>query len=173
MDTPFDDQGRDAEETRQFYEDFLGLELTGAFPTSVDPTGKPVDALHLFFRMAGGDYLSFYDVANEDHANRFDTLTPLDFHLGMKVATQGEMEEWMGRLEKANIQGIGPLDHDFVRSVYFKDPNGVMLEITYEVAEHESILDREQAHSKEALAGWTVKTQERKQQHHNPFSLTR
>jgi catechol-2,3-dioxygenase len=33
------------------------------------------------------------------------------------------------RLEANGIAAFGPLDHDFVRSIYMYDPNGIQVEI--------------------------------------------
>lgn len=37
---------RDSEETRQFYEDFLGLPLTHAFEITTTATGNQAEVLH-------------------------------------------------------------------------------------------------------------------------------
>ena len=42
---------RDAEETRKFYEDFLGLPLADAFEISTTQTGRKTNVLHIFFEM--------------------------------------------------------------------------------------------------------------------------
>ena len=47
---------RDSEETRAFYEDFLGLRLVSAF--EIDQ-GR---ALHTFFEMDDGSWLAFFEV---------------------------------------------------------------------------------------------------------------
>ena len=39
---------RDSEETRKFYEDFLGLELAGALEISSTKTGRQTKVLHTF-----------------------------------------------------------------------------------------------------------------------------
>lgn len=162
---------RDAEETRRFYEDFLGLEFVAAIPVSVDPRGKPVDALQLLFRMAKGDFLMFYDVANDHDGGIYDSLTPWDMHIGMKVSSEAELMTWIDRVKEAGLEFVGPLDHDFIRSIYFNDPNGIILEITYQVPEHEEILDKEESRSKKVLADWTVKTAPQKQKFTNPFAI--
>ena len=53
---------RDSEETRQFYEDFLGLPLVGALEIGETKTGREVSALHTFFRMDDGSCLAFFEV---------------------------------------------------------------------------------------------------------------
>lgn len=152
----------DAEETRRFYEDLLGLEFYAALPSGADLAGKPVESLQILFRMAAGDFIGFYDVPDDLKPDMFEHLGGLDLHLGMKVSSEAELMKWAERLTQAGIQFAGPLDHEFIRSIYFKDPNGLLLELTYKVAQHDEIIEREKANAKEALDVWTVKTSARK-----------
>jgi len=49
---------------------------------------------------------------------------------------------------------VGVTDHDFVKSIYFFDPNGIRLEITSEVIdENERQTHRDEARA--ALKAWT------------------
>lgn len=152
----------DAEETRKFYEDFLGLEFYAALPTRVKSGDREVEALQILFRMASGNFFSFYDVPDDPKPDIYEKVGPFESHFAMKVSSQAEWQNWTDRLTSAGIPYAGPLDHDFVRSVYFQDPNGIWLEITYQVPEHEDILDREKAQAPGAMSGWTAKTAERK-----------
>ena len=52
---------RDSEETRAFYEDFLGLPLTGALVIRETKSGRSANVLHTFFRMDDGSFLAFFD----------------------------------------------------------------------------------------------------------------
>ena len=63
-------------------------------------------------------------------------------------------------LEGAGVDVLGPVDHGFIRSIYFYDPSGHRLELT--VRTHASgDLDRFATSAPTLLASWT----ERKQQH--------
>lgn len=148
---------RDPEETRKYYEDFLGLEFTAAIPTTVEVDGKPWEALHMLFRMANGDFLGFYHFADEEGAKAFE-LGPLDMHLALKVPSEKDWEVWVQRLTDAGVKFEGPLDHDFVRSVYFQEPNGIWLEFAYQAVDHEDQLRELETHAKEGMAGWTEQT---------------
>jgi catechol 2,3-dioxygenase-like lactoylglutathione lyase family enzyme len=50
---------RDSEQTRQFYEDFLGLPLAGTLRLEATVTGRRTDALHTFYELGDGSYLAF------------------------------------------------------------------------------------------------------------------
>ena len=56
---------RDAEETRKFYEDFLGLPLAQRFEINETKTGRATDALHTFYQMDDGSCLAFFEVPDE------------------------------------------------------------------------------------------------------------
>ena len=52
---------RDSEETRRFYEEFLGLPLAGTLWIKETKTGRNTDALHTFYEMDNGSYLAFFE----------------------------------------------------------------------------------------------------------------
>lgn len=152
----------DAEETRRYYEEFLGLEFCAALPCTVDVAGKQAEALQILFRMPNGYFFSFYDVPADIRPDIYEPIGADEVHFAMKVSSESEWQTWVDRLTRAGVKYLGPLDHEFVRSVYFEDPNGLWLEITYQVADHEKILDREESHAREAMNTWTIRTAERK-----------
>lgn len=152
----------DPEETRRFYEDVLGLEFSAALPSNVDENGRPVEALQLLFRMANGDFITFYYVPSDPRPEMYKPLGGQELHLGMKLSSEQDWVRWQERLKQAGVEFMGPLDHDFVRSIYFGDPNGVTLELTYEVDRHEEILAGEKATARDALSTWTARTASKK-----------
>ncbi|HSW03578.1 VOC family protein, partial [Aquabacterium sp.] len=57
---------RDAEATRQFYEDLLGLPLVHVIRKDhVPSTGEFCPYVHLFFRMADGGCIAFFDLGDD------------------------------------------------------------------------------------------------------------
>jgi catechol-2,3-dioxygenase len=48
----------------------------------------------------------------------------------------------------------GPVDHGFVRSIYFRDPNGYVIELTANTGVQQEIMDPEISKPHEALARW-------------------
>src|SRR5438552_4738629 len=60
---------RDAEETRQFYEDILGLPLYHIIQSDhVPSTGEYCPYTHFFFRLQDGSFIAFFDLANDEAA---------------------------------------------------------------------------------------------------------
>src|SRR3974390_1108655 len=68
---------RDSEETRTFYEDFLGLRLVSAF--EIDE-GR---ALHTFFEMDDGSCLAVFEVPGSPF--EFKRQDSLDLHIALGV----------------------------------------------------------------------------------------
>src|ERR1700693_5004649 len=60
---------RDAEETRHFYEDILGLPLTMLVRAEhVPSTGEFCPHVHIFFQLGEGSYLAFFDLGDNEKA---------------------------------------------------------------------------------------------------------
>lgn len=147
---------RDAEETRAFYEDLLGLPLAAALEEEREPgSGRPNPFVHIFFELGDGNYIAFFDAPQSAGENSFDLVHGFDRHVAFEAADEAAMIDWRDRLNTAGVPCFGPIDHGFVKSVYFSDPNGLPLEITARVAAHDSIMTQEAAHARAVVAGWT------------------
>jgi catechol 2,3-dioxygenase-like lactoylglutathione lyase family enzyme len=136
---------RDSEETRAFYEDFLGLRLVSAF--EIDKG----NGLHIFFEMDDGSCLAFFEVPGRPF--EFKRQNDLDLHIALGV----ENEVFDRMLEKGRAEGIevrGPVDHGFVRSIYFRDPNGYVIELTASTGLHPEIMDPAISKPHDSLARW-------------------
>ena len=136
---------RDTEETRLFYEEFLGLRFISAFELD-DPRG-----LHTFFEMDDGSCLAFFEVPELPF--EFKNQNLLDLHIALAV----EPDTFNRMLQKGQAEGRevrGPVDHDFVRSLYFRDPNGYVIELTVRKGTRGEIMDPAISKPHEALARW-------------------
>ena len=140
---------RDAEETRHFYEDILGLPLVHTIALDhVPSTGEYSPYMHLFFQMTDGSSIAFFDLGDGSNYTP-DPGTPLWVnHFAMEVADYDHVLAFARRLDDHGIDYIGPTDHGFIRSIYFFDPNNLRLEITCHMAtEAESATYRDRAHT--------------------------
>ena len=52
---------RDSEETRRFYEDFLGLPLVNTLEINETKSGRKTETLHSFYRLDDGSCLAFFE----------------------------------------------------------------------------------------------------------------
>jgi catechol 2,3-dioxygenase-like lactoylglutathione lyase family enzyme len=142
---------RDSEATRAFYEDFLGLEFAEAMLIERTATGRQANVLHSFYRLADGSFLAFFEVPDRP----FDFLDQHDFdlHLAMEV-TPEELDRMAAKGRAAGIETRGPADHGIIRSIYFRDPNGYVIELTARTATHDAAMDPARNGARAKLAAW-------------------
>lgn len=134
---------RDSEETRRFYEDFLGLPLAHALKLEESKSGRKVHALHTFYQMADGSFLAFFEAPEEPF--EFKDQADYDLHIALEVeATQ--LEPLMARGKAQGVETRGISDHGFIDSIYFRDPNGYVIELTAKRPTHDQVLDSAAAH---------------------------
>ena len=153
-------RAKDAEETRHFYEDILGLPLYHIIQSDYVPsTGEYCPYTHFFFRLQDGSFIAFFDLGN-DEAALPSPNTPLWVnHISFRVNTVAELEAMKARLEAGGIEVLGVTDHHIFKSIYFFDPNGVRLELTAQLAdEFEMLQESKTAHAR--LAEWTARKQQ-------------
>lgn len=123
---------RDSEETRRFYEDFLGLRLVEALPISTTRTGREARVLHTFFAMADGSCLAFFEAPDEPF--EFKAQRDFDLHIALAVDA-AELQRMFEKGKAAGIETRGISDHGFCHSIYFRDPNGYVVELAAPVGE--------------------------------------
>jgi catechol 2,3-dioxygenase-like lactoylglutathione lyase family enzyme len=154
---------RDAEETRAFYEDVLGLPLAAALAFEEEPgSGKPHPYVHIFFGLPDGNYIAFFDAPDSAKAETFRPGHGFDRHIAFEAASLDELTAYKTKLDAANLPCFGPIDHHFVKSIYMWDPNGLQVEITARAPEHDAIMAEEAKGAREALKAWTERTAEAK-----------
>lgn len=154
---------RDAEQTRWFYEDAMGLPLAAALVIEAVPgTHEDTPYMHLFFGLPDGNYIAFFDEPEKIDPKWFDMKHGFDMHYAFEAESEEAMLAMKDRMKEAGVQVFGPIDHGFVRSVYMYDPNGIQIEFTYRTAKHDPIMDEEKAHARDAIADWVARTREAK-----------
>jgi catechol 2,3-dioxygenase-like lactoylglutathione lyase family enzyme len=148
---------QDVEATRHFYADILGLELAAALAFDEAPGGGPLRYMHIFFRMADGRFVAFFDLPDNPRPELFRPASGFNRHLALEVADDAALLAGKQRMEEAGLTVAGPIDHGFVRSVYTYDPNGIQVELTCRDAGHDAFLRHEAALADTAIAGWAGK----------------
>ncbi len=118
---------RDSEETRRFYEDFLGLPLADAFEITETKTGRTTRVLHSFYRMGDGSYLAFFEAPGSPF--EFKAQHDYDLHIALEVDDE-TLAEMFEKGRAAGIETRGVADHGFIHSIYFRDPNGYVIELS-------------------------------------------
>ena len=142
---------RDSEETRRFYEDFLGLPLVHTLHIEETKTGRDTSVLHTFFQLDDGSCLAFFEAP--DRQFEFKDQHDFDLHIALEVAPD-TLEAMLakGKSEGREVRGIS--DHHFIRSIYFRDPNGYVIELAAKVAGRESDMDPTKNHARDILRQW-------------------
>ena len=142
---------RDSEETRKFYEDFLGLPLAGSLEITETKTGRETRLLHTFYGMDDGSYLAFFEAPGQPF--EFKDQHDYDLHIALEVTPEALQEMFdKGKAEGIDTRGIA--DHEFVRSIYFRDPNGYVIELTAKTDDHDSFLDPATNNARGILDDW-------------------
>lgn len=142
---------RDSEETRRFYEDFLGLPLSGSLEIRETKTGRATAALHTFYRLGDGSYLAFFEVPGMPFA--WKAQHDYDLHIALEVEPP-VLDAMLAKGRSLGIESRGVADHGFIRSIYFRDPNGYVIELTARTPEHARAMDPSTNGARAILDRW-------------------
>ena len=142
---------RDSEETRKFYEDFLELPLVHTLRIAETKSGRKTDTLHTFYRMGDGSCVAFFDAPDMPFA--FKPQADFDLHLALEV-DEATLHRMLAKGKAAGIETRGIADHGFIHSIYFRDPNGYVVELTANVGGGKYDLDAARATARKQLDGW-------------------
>ena len=153
-------RAKDAEETRHFYEDILGLPLYHIIQSDYVPsTGEYCPYTHFFFRLQDGSFIAFFDLGNDEAAQPSPNNPLWVNHISFRVDSQQALLDMKARLEGHGIEVLGVTDHHIFHSIYFFDPNGVRLELTAQLAdEFQMLQESKTAHAR--LADWTARKEQ-------------
>lgn len=119
----------DMEKTTRFYRDVLGMPLVAAIGNK--PDGLPYR--HYFFETGPNSTIAFFEwpgMVEEFHKPAgLPARGKIQFdHVSFDVETEEELLELQARLEAAGEEVTTVIDHKFIHSIYFHDPNGIALE---------------------------------------------
>lgn len=142
---------RDSEETRRFYEDFLGLRLAGALEIKETKSGRKTDTLHTFYELGDGSYLAFFEAP--DRPFEFKAQHDFDLHIALEVDRDTLLRMYeKGKSGGMEVRGIS--DHGFIHSIYFRDPNGYVIELAAKVEGHDDAMDPSRNGARSILDRW-------------------
>ena len=112
---------RDVEETIQFYQEFLGFPLVELVENR-DYAGSS----HFFFDIGNGNLLGFFDFPGHEHPPWQETIGGVQ-HLAISIS-QEQYDAAKRKFDQAGMEYLGP-DRGVEESMYFRDPNGVGIEL--------------------------------------------
>jgi glyoxylase I family protein len=131
--------------------------LVATWSESDELFGKVRTYCHCFFGLADGGALAFFQFADKDDERTFSppiAETPFH-HIALKVdkLTHEEIEK---RIKAAGYTEPDTfvLEHGYCRSVYIKDPNGMLLEFTLDAPNADQIAQDRKADAHATLKRW-------------------
>ena len=155
---------RDAEATRHFYEDILGLPFVHLIRLDhVPSTGEYCPYVHIFFEMTDGSYVAFFDLGDDTAAEPSPNTPAWVNHIALRVDSVADLQAMRERLEAHGVDVLGITDHHIIRSIYFFDPNGLRVELTTPTVDDAVMA----GHAREAhalLRAWSAEQQARRQE---------
>jgi catechol 2,3-dioxygenase-like lactoylglutathione lyase family enzyme len=123
----------DMDATVRFYHEVLDARLVATIGTN--------SFRHYFFDLGAGCTVAFFEYRGVEferyakpagvplrQAAQFD-------HVAFNVADEDALHRIRDRLKAAGCEVTDVVDHGFLRSIYFTDPNGIALEASYWVAD--------------------------------------
>jgi catechol 2,3-dioxygenase-like lactoylglutathione lyase family enzyme len=147
---------RDSEETRRFYEDFLGLRLASTLEITESMTGRKTSTLHTFYELGDGSCLAFFEAP--DMPFEFKRQQDYDLHIALEV-DESVLKSMLAKGRERGIETRGVSDHGFVHSIYFRDPNGYVIELAAKMPGHDRAMDPATNGAREKLERWSAAKQ--------------
>ena len=128
---------KDLKATHEFYTGVLGMKLDCA----IDVPPFPADqAMHLFYDMGGGNQMAFFwfrdapePLPEQAHPASVAQVSAHGsmHHVAFQVGSEKELAKFREHIKSQGVKVTPIIDHDFCRSIYFTDPDGAQLEISY------------------------------------------
>jgi catechol 2,3-dioxygenase-like lactoylglutathione lyase family enzyme len=123
----------DLDRTRAFYEGILGFKAVRCDVMEVKEGGQ---IRHVFFDAGDGQLVAFMEprgvpgVPAEYDAgiNRGLGVPEAFYHFAFEVGSLAELEAKRAELIGKGVRVTPVVDHEWMKSIYFKDPNGLLLE---------------------------------------------
>ncbi len=123
-------------ETVHFYRDVLGLPLVHAISARGWGPADHADFLHFFFDSGNDSHIAFFYYIGEEQPDFCQARTDYRYratHTAWHVKTREELLALRQRLEAAGVAMKYQIRHEIIESIYFNDPNGYPVEVTWQV----------------------------------------
>jgi len=148
---------RDQEATRQFYEGLIGLPLVATWSEADELFGAERVYCHTFFGLADGSALAFFQFEKPQDQELFGPPMPETpfSHIALKVDSDTQ-DAVAKRLADAGYREPATfvLEHGYCRSLYVRDPNGLLIELTADHPDVDAIAATRAATAHAELAKW-------------------
>src|SRR5215472_2381067 len=109
----------DLDRTRDFYENVLGFKAVRCDVIKVKEGGQ---IRHIFFDTGRDQLIAFME------ARGVPGVPSAFYHFAFEAGSEAGLESKRQELRAKGIEVTDVVDHDWAKSIYFKDPNGLQLE---------------------------------------------
>jgi catechol 2,3-dioxygenase-like lactoylglutathione lyase family enzyme len=123
----------DLDRTRDFYENVLQFKAVRCDILEVKEGGR---IRHIFFDTGRDQLLAFMEARGvpgvpaqyDAGINRALGVPNAFYHFAFEAGSEAGLEEKRNELIARGVEVTEVVDHDWAKSIYFKDPNGIQLE---------------------------------------------
>jgi catechol 2,3-dioxygenase-like lactoylglutathione lyase family enzyme len=123
----------DLDRTRDFYERVLGFKAVRCDILKIKEGGQ---VRHIFFDTGRDQLLAFMEASGvpgvpaeyDAGINRGLGVPGAFYHFAFEAGTEGALVDKRDELRARGVEVTDVVDHDWAKSIYFKDPNGIQLE---------------------------------------------
>ena len=116
--------GSNREAVIEFYQGFLGMRLVLDQP-NLDVPGEE----HLYFDTGDGRLLTYFVRPTRENDTTPNPQGIGNLHHMAVTVSHAVYTQVVERLKERGIENTGPIDRGFMDSIYFRDPNGQLLEM--------------------------------------------
>ena len=124
---------QDLDRTRDFYEGVLGFKAVRCDILKVKEGGQ---IRHIFFDTGHDQLMAFMEASGvpgipaeyDAGINRGLGVPGVFYHFAFEAGSEAGLTEKRRELLAKGIEVTEVVDHDWAKSIYFKDPNGIQLE---------------------------------------------
>ncbi|HYB97793.1 MAG TPA: VOC family protein [Candidatus Limnocylindrales bacterium] len=124
----------DTEATRRFYTEVLDMKLVGAVrPDMSGTTRQEHPHIHTFFATGSGECIAFFEIPGFRPQPNKDGAPDFTRHIAFGVDSEEQLLAWRRRLQEKGVEVSGVIEHEGIwKSIYFRDPNHLVLELTWQ-----------------------------------------
>lgn len=123
---------KDAKETVDWYKKNLNMDFVLAFAEDRVPSTKEPDPyMHIFLDAGNDNVLAFFELPTKPEMGKDPNTPDWVQHIALRVKDRDTLLEARKHLESNGVEVLGVTDHGLFHSIYFFDPNGHRLELTY------------------------------------------
>ena len=122
----------DPEATLRFYQDVMHAPLVHCITARGWGQSEDPDFIHFFFDIGAKASIAFFyyfGLEQESHHVADSRVPRVARHLSLHCHEMRELDEWEQWLREAGCK-VSRTAHETITSIYFKDPNGLQLELT-------------------------------------------